>query len=217
MLNAIFRLIAITAGTLIFAVVAVVFVRWAGLRQTFSPPAHPWYAMDTWSFQKASPELICDLAKPLNTEGITWLKIFYHQRAWTLGCDPAVSISDRIANSPQKNWLIEVDSVDTPPLDELMALLTPLDENKSFAIYSGSQRVARYLRKKSPQWLYAADAASLVRLHLFSSLWIETMLDFWPDFVLQVPEDNNTRLSTREARELERRKKRVILLPNASL
>lgn len=216
LLNAILRLVAITIGTLVVCFVAVLFVRWAGEKQTYAPPAHPWYEISAWEFRQPPKEVLCEEKMAIPDEGIAWLKVFYREGQWTLGCDGKVSIEEKIKNSPQKNWLIEVDSVDGEPLDKLIGMLSPLDSKKNFGIYSSSQRVARYLRKKSPQWLYAADAASLVRLHLFSSFWIETMLEFWPDFVLQFPDDKNTRLSTREAQELERRKKRVILLPSRS-
>ena len=70
---------------------------------------------------------------------------------------------------------------------------------------------SRFLRKKGPQWLFAADPASLVRMQLFTSLWIETAVDFWPDFVIAANDASlPTRLTERLARELERRHKRIV-------
>ncbi len=216
MLAAIFRLFTITLGTLIVTGLALLSIRWAGLRQTHSPPVHPWYSLSTWDFRQPTPEENCNKEREIPTDGIAWLKVFYKDGRWELSCEGvSLSLADKIAQSQQQNWLIEVGSIDLGPLDDLIKDLSQFDKNKNFAIYSSSQRVARYLRKKSPQWLFAADAASLVRLHLFSSMGIETILEFWPDFVLQFPDDKVTSLSPREVQELERRQKRVIVLPNS--
>ncbi len=215
MLSAIFRLFSITIGTLIATALAILFVRWAGLRQTHSPPAHPWFAQATWDFRQPTPDETCSKERKIPADGIAWLKVFYQDGRWVLGCEGAgMPLEEKLAQSPQQNWLIEVGAIDLGPLDDLIKDLNQFDKNKNFAIYSSSQRVARYLRKKSPQWLFAADAASLVRLHLFASFGIETILEFWPDFVLQFPGDKVTSLSPREVQELERRQKRVIVLPN---
>ncbi|MGE0527460.1 MAG: hypothetical protein AB7P49_10385, partial [Bdellovibrionales bacterium] len=83
------------------------------------------------------------------------------------------------------------------------------DARKKFAVYTSSQRAARFLRKKAPQWLFAADTASLLRFQIFSNLWIETAMDFWPDFVI-VPQTGFPALTAREVEELKRRHKRII-------
>lgn len=214
---AIFRLFIITVATVLFTVLALLSIRWAGLRQNYSPPSHSWFSISQWQFRVPSPDEACDPNGIIPEQDIAWLKVTYKDEQWRLACKNEVALlADKIATSKQKDWLIEVGSIDLGPLDRLLAVLTPFDKNKNFAIYSESQRVARYLRKKSPQWLFAADAASLIRLHLFSAFGIETILEFWPDFVLQFPEDKVTRLSARETQELERRHKRVIVLPNNS-
>lgn len=217
MLGAILRLVLISAATLFFSFMAITAIRWAGLRQNFAPPAHAWYTLPDWQLTKVDSQQLCSGNKQLEVDGIAWLRVFYRDGVWTLGpsCETkGTAIKDALERTKEKNWLIEIESVDTQPLDALIEQLSALDKEKNFGIYSESQRVARYLRKKSPQWLYAADAASLVRLHMFSSLWLEPILEFWPDFIIQYPDDKATRLTAREAAEMERRKKRVILLPN---
>jgi hypothetical protein len=48
----------------------------------------------------------------------------------------------------------------------------------------------------------------LVRLQMFESLWLETALDFWPDFVITPQAD--AELTSRAAQELQRRHKRIV-------
>lgn len=217
MWSAIFRLFTITVATLVVTGMALVFVRWTGLRQSYSAPSHPWFSQSQWEFRQPTAKEKCDPSAGVPEQDFAWLKVIYEGEQWRLPCEnmnSSVPLSEVLAGSKQKDWLIEVGSIDLGPLDRLIEDLNQFDKNKNFAIYSESQRVARYLRKKSPQWLFAADAASLVRLHLFSAFGIETILEFWPDFVLQFPDDKVTRLSAREVQELERRHKRVIVLPN---
>ena len=59
--------------------------------------------------------------------------------------------------------------------------------------------------------LFAADSASLVRLRTFESLWVESAMDFWPDFVISsFTAKDAPQVDTRMAAELERRKKPVV-------
>jgi ribonuclease HI len=134
----------------------------------------------------------------------------YANGAWIVKCEPDKPLADVISRSPHRNWLLFVDSIETLHLDALTQALEPLEKTHSFGIYTHSQMVARYLRKKAPQWVYAADSATLLRLHIFSSFWIETSFDFWPDFIVQSRGDKASQLSEREMSELKRRKKRVI-------
>lgn len=214
MISAIQRLILISVITVFVTFLAVFFVRWAGLKQTFGEPSHPWFQMAEWRVLPVKSALVCTSPEKIADEGISWVKLSYHTEVWSLPACVGTSISDRIARSPQKNWILEIDSLDGKPLDSLIGLLSPMDKTKNFAIFSKSQRTARYLRKNAPQWLFAADSAALVRFHMFASLWVETALEFWPDFVVQIPDDKNSQFSPRELQELERRKKRVILLPS---
>ncbi len=215
MLSAVLRLLTITVGTLVATGLLLLLVRWAGLHQNHTAPSHPWFDIAEWKFRQPTREEACSKKGEIPAENIAWLKVRFADEQWYVACEgPPISVAEKITASEQKNWLIEVGAIDLGPLDKLIEDLSALDKKKNFAVYSSSQRVARYLRKKSPQWLFAADAASLVRLHLFASFGIETILEFWPDFVLQFPADKTTRLSPREVQELERRQKRVIVLPN---
>lgn len=212
MLSAINRLMLIIVATLAVCVAAVVFVRWMGSQQQFKEPPHAWFSLNTWTVVKVEP---CGSANAqVQPENVHWLRVHYTAQGWS-SCDNEFKTpAQAIAKYPQAaHWLVFVDSKETTNLDKLVQELTPLEKNKSFGIYTPSQIAARYLRKKAPQWVYGADAATLLRLHLFTSFWLETAFDFWPDFVIQMPGDKNSELSERELSELQRRKKRVIQHP----
>lgn len=209
MLGAINRLMLIIAATLGVCALGVVFVRWLGTQQQFAEPPHSWFQQRQWTVTKVDP-----CAEPLDVipERMLWLRVHYTASGWS-ACDQEFkSVSAAIQQFPTaSNWLLFVDSKETTNLDKLIAEIEPL--KKELGIYTPSQIAARYLRKKAPQWVYGADAATLLRLHLFTSFWIETAFDFWPDFVIQQAGDKNTDLSPRELSELQRRKKRVIQHP----
>lgn len=80
--------------------------------------------------------------------------------------------------------------------------LKDVSKSKAIGISSRAQKVVHYLRKKAPQWVYQADTSTLVRFHLFEAMWIETAVEFWPDFVVVDP-DEPAILETRALRELQ--------------
>lgn len=208
------RLLMISAATVAVTVAGLAFVRWLGLAQSFGEPPHPWFAMKEWRLYQPEAGEIC-LSKTLPSsvapDEIAWLTIKFKNGAWTLPCENGpLPPTDVLRNSRHSNWLLHVEAVETAHLNQLTESLSAFDKTKLFGVYSGSQTVARYLRKQAPQWLFAADAAALLRLHLFTSLWIETAFDFWPDFVVLKSDDKNAKLNERERHELERRHKRII-------
>lgn len=208
------RLLAISAVTLMMTVAGLTFVRWLGLAQSFGEPPHPWFAMKEWRIYQPEAGEIC-LSKTIPSsvapDEIVWLNVKFKNGSWSLPCENGpVAPAEVLRNSRHANWILHVDAFETVHLDALTESLNPFDKTKLFGVYTGSQSVARYLRKQAPQWLFAADAASLLRLHMFASLWIETAFDFWPDFVVLKSDDKNAKLSERERLELERRHKRII-------
>ena len=201
MFSGFLRLILISAGTLFFTALAIVFVRWMGSQQTFAPPPHPWFAFAEWHLYQPDPSEIC-LSKTLPSsvapDVIAWLPVRFKNGTWTLPCENGeLKPETLLQNSRHANWIVHVEAHETAHLDALVDALAAFDKEKSFGIHSGSQTVARYMRKKAPQWLFAADAASLLRLHMFASLWLETAFDFWPDFIVQYDSDKNTQFSER--------------------
>jgi hypothetical protein len=214
MLYAFFRLFVITVVLLILAVFAVVGVRWTGNQQNFQAPTHPWFQREFWAIYSPTAEELCTNPDLDQSPGKIWIvevPVKRHEDEWLIPCAKPVPIGEFLKHSVHKDFLLNVQAHDTWSLDELVTAVSAFDESKHFAVKTDSQKIAMFLRKKAPQWLYAADSASLVRLRTFESMWIETAMDFWPDFVIATftPKDA-PQIDTRMAAELERRKKRVL-------
>ncbi len=213
MIGALNRLLLISAATLCVTFLAVFFVRWAGSQQSYAPPPHPWFAMAEWKLYEPPPSELClskTVPSSVRPEWLAWVRVHNTPQGWSVKCENHLPLRTLLENSHHANWLVFVDGHDTTTLEPLLAEMSAFDKNKNFGVFTPAQIVARYLRKKAPQWVYAADAATMLRLHMWAGFWVETAFDFWPDFVVQTPGDKNTQLSERELRELQRRKKRVI-------
>lgn len=209
MLSAFIRLGLISLGSLIVIVLAVVFVRWMGFQQGFAEPSHPWYQQSQWNIEK--PSDVCSNFKQ-SPGAIAYANVHFHEGAWLVECRAGTLPLDQVLkNSPHPDWLLHVKANDSANLDNLVEIVGAHDATKKFGVMTDSQRASRFLRKKSPQWLFAADPASLLRLQIFSSLWIETAMDFWPDFVVATNDASlPTHLNVRMADELIRRHKRIV-------
>jgi hypothetical protein len=210
MIAAFVRLFLISVSTLIVMIFAVVMVRWMGFQQTFAPPPHPWLEQDFWRIYEPPLSELCGGKFSPADKVIVALPVERKLDQWQVPCPTPVSVREWFANSQHQDWLLELKASDTSYLDNLVEIVSSFDKQKHFGAQSSSQKVSRYLRKKAPQWLFAADSASLVRLQMFESLWIETAMDFWPDFVI------TTGLPERSAQELSRRKKRIIWLATST-
>ncbi len=184
----------------------------------YTAPSHPWFEWPHWRVETPAEDILCHSQQRVrisDPDTIFHVRVRAVDNRWIVNCpDKPMPLVDLLNRADAKNWLLTIEAKDTIGLDDLIRDLAPFDKEFRFAIHSPAQQVARYLRKKSPQWLFAADSATLLRLHMFTSLWLETAFDFWPDFVIQNPDDRNTDLSPRELAEIRRRNKRVILLPN---
>jgi hypothetical protein len=215
MLSAILRLLLITIGTLILAIFTLFLVRLLGLQQNFAPPEHKWFALKEWNIVAPSAENLCRLDVPIEKDQILEMPTRFRDGAWILDCpdkNVTILLKDALAKVTAVNILLQVNASDTQNLDNLVEIVGSFDSTRNFGLASISQKVTRVLRKKAPQWLFAADSASFLRLQLFTSLWIEPAMDFWPDFVI-VGRDEETkisRLSPRLVSELARRHKPII-------
>lgn len=214
MVAAVQRLVLISVGSLFLTFLAVVFMRWVGSQQMFVEPPHPWFSSAEWTVKNPDPESLCSKAKltGVRETDLVWLPLQHTGEEWRVRCSKNLPLREVLSAYRHSRWLLYVDSKETTRLDSLVATVQPFDKDKSFGVVAPSQIVARYLRKQAPQWVYAADAATLLRLHMFTSFWIETAFDFWPDFVVQTPGDKNSQFSERELSELQRRKKRVMTI-----
>lgn len=216
MFKAFARLGVITAVSLIVIILAVFSVRQLGELQVFAEPPHPWFQQRTWRIYTPKVEELCAKNFDPEPDWLIQLPLKFENGAWHVPCpEKSRALNEFLSHSEHTNWVLRPDATDTTYLDKLVETVGSFDTNKRFAVFSHSQRVARYLRKKAPQWLYAADNASLVRLQMFESLWLETALDFWPDFVI-TSQSGESELSKRSARELGRRHKRIVWDANNS-
>lgn len=211
MFQAVLRLALITLGTLILVFFALFFMRWMGSQQAFQAPPHPWFDQPEWKVVEPDASSACHPKIP--EDWIAYISVRKSKGDWWVQCQEPKLLNDVLNESPTRQWLLRVDANETSDLDKFVEIVSKHDQSKVFGIQARSQTVARYLRKKSPQWVYAADTASLLRLHLFTSLWLETAMEFWPDFVIATSNpdlETGGELHPREADEIKRRQKRVL-------
>lgn len=214
MFAAVTRLAAITLAVLILTVLAVVFVRWVGGHQQFHQPPHAWFEQDTWTMVVTPVSEMCATPPAAEDNRIFILPVINggKEAGWQVPCDgKPKALGDFLAGTSHADWVIFIEAKDTPDLDQLIETLSGFDKDKRFAIHAPAQKVARYIRQKGPQWLYAADTASLLRLHFFASLYMAPAMEFWPDFVIASENrEDGSHLTEREASELRRRNKRIV-------
>ena len=209
MFQALLKLILITGLTLLLGFFAVFVIRQMGLQQNFSATNHPWEQQRFWWVYAPSAEELCQTKDLPSAPWILLLPLQRQEQNWVIPCAQPQLVQDFLAHQSHTDWLLHIRTHDTWGLDELVDKVSTFDQNKRFGVLSESQKAAVYLRKKAPQWLYAADGASLLRFRLFESLWIESAMEFWPDFIVTSAKDS-FRLDERGVAELQRRKKRVL-------
>lgn len=211
MISAFLRLILIAVCAAFVAILGVFTVREIGFRQAFVAPPHAWFSRPNWDVYKAPTKDLCgtELAKHAGGRIIA-AQLEYRDEKWGVECSNA-GLKGFLLARPEVDWLFDVEIDDNLVLQALVKELEPFDQLKHFAITSSLPRTIRILRKEAPQWLFAADPALLTRFHLFSSLWIETSLEFEPDFVIADDLPNSPyNLSQREVDELKRRSKAIL-------
>ncbi len=216
MIRAFAKLIALTALTSILAVLAAVFVRWMGFQQDFKAPPHPWFDQASWKIYSPEAEDLCaggnlDLQLP-GKNWIVTVPILRKGDDWLIPCATPLTLDKFLSGQAHTDWILNIRAHDTWSLDKLVDIVVPFEKDKRFAVITGSQKVAVFLRKKAPQWLFAADRTVLARFRVFESLWIETAMEFWPDFVITSFNEkaDGFRIDERGAAELLRRHKRII-------
>jgi hypothetical protein len=197
------RLGIISLVSLIVIIFTVFLVRTLGFQQGFAVPSHPWFALDFWTVYE--PADICSNFKQPAPDAMILARVKFVEGDWLLDCKERLTLDQLLKSSAHPHWILNVKTNDSGNLDKLVEIVGSHDRQKKFAFASNSQRASRFLRKKGPQWLFAADHASLLRMQMFTSLWIETAMDFWPDFVIA-----GSDMTERLARELGRRHKRII-------
>src|SRR6185312_4119535 len=113
MLQALVKMIAVVIGVSILGFLAVVLVRWMGMRQVFQAPPHPWMNQAQWQVLKPSLEVICSGAALTPAPG--WIVMLPIARdisssddEWFVPCPRHTPLVDYIKMQPQKDWLFDV-------------------------------------------------------------------------------------------------------------
>ena len=214
MVNAVLRLVLLALGFLILAFFVVIALRYMGLHQSFTAPSHPWFEREFWGIYNSAPNDLCqnpDLDQKPGQNWIVTIPLKRHEEEWLIPCTNPMSLTEFLKRTKHRDFLLNILAHDTWSLDKLVEIIKPYDETKHFAVTTDSQKVAMFLRKKAPQWLFAADSSSLLRLRTFESFYIESVIDFWPDFVISnLSLKDKLQIDERTAAELLRRKKRLI-------
>ena len=205
------RLCAITLGTLLVVGIGVLFVRSMGSHQHYEAPPHPWFQQTEWVFQTPAKADLCGSVSgwPPNLKWV--IQLTHNREQWLGPCDE--TFDQTLSRLKGKHLLFKIAAHESMALNGwLDQLITALEHaGVEAAVWAPSQKIARYLRHREPGWLFAADSGALLRLHLFTSLGIESAMDFWPDFVVaSAKSDDGSVLSAREEAELHRRHRRVI-------
>jgi hypothetical protein len=208
------RLFLISVAVIMLAFFSLLGARWMGYQQSFQPPSHPWFERDFWAVYSPTAEEVCN--KLDLSPGPNWIveiPLKPTKEDWQIPCAKPLALTDFLKRTKVADILLNIQAHDTWGLDRLVEITAPYDATKRFAVTTEAQKVAIFLRKKAPQWLFAAEASSLVRLRAFESFYIESAMDFWPDFVISEfnPAKNPLlQIDERMATELARRKKRIL-------
>lgn len=217
MLKALFKLVAITVGVGILSVLAVFLIRSMASHQVFKAPPHVWFEQATWNILNvhtpAQLEALCeaeDVDKLVpSANWIITVPLRRYQEEWRIPCKQPKLLGEFLKGQKHRDWILRLNTSDTWGLEKLIEVVAPFEQNMRFGVIAESQKVSIFLRKKAPEWLYAADSASLLRFRMFQSLGIDTAMEFWPDFVI-AGNSENMRLDAYGASELQRRQKRII-------
>jgi len=211
MFHAILRIGLVTLAVVLVIVGLITMARVAG-RQVGQVPPHPWFEKPTWDVRAPAAEALCAHGSPAATDAIYLLPVRKSAAHWQVSCAAAPTLENFLAESNHRDWLFEIEAGAGEDLDNFVDIVNGV-AGLRVGVLAHSQRAARSLRKKMPGWVFAADDASLLRLHMFTSLYLESVFDFWPDFVIA---DGGGRshgareLQPREVVEVQRRRKRVL-------
>lgn len=212
-MSAFLRLVLITVISVIFLGAGLLGLRIAGSLQSFEKVHHPWMERNFLLIlnkecslaglersQQEQPDAILTLnLKPKEDE------------TWEVECEPAYPLGEVLRKMPKGSFIFNINSSGDLGFENLKRDLKALENNRSVGLMSPSHTVSKRLRKEFPQWLFGADPTTLVKLHLYEALFIETMADVWPDFFVTGPDPRAPEfLAARLVQELVRRKKLII-------
>lgn len=222
------RLLGLSLIVLALGAGASLMLRWMGAQQQFLAVDHPWMKEAAWRVARLAPDH-CDAAGlddllALDANWVVWIdlqptaengfKIVCPAKPFEMG--PASdgpllkAIVEKLAAKPV---IFNVRALDPGSAGRFLDELTGFtDKKRDVGIASPSQSLLRTLRKRRPDWLYAADASTWAKLKIFSTIGIESAADLWPDFFVASSEKQDPGFfSLAAAKEISRRKKVILL------
>lgn len=218
-LHAAMRLVFIFTATIIMGILALFILGHLGRQQSFAPPHHPWASQsflliikdkcepsEISNSESAQPDAIYEIKVALSSDFI-----------WQVQCATNYPLSDLLARLPRASLLFDIQGKSNLEISALTKILGQIQTNPSVGVMSSSHVVSKLLRKEFPQWLFGADPTTLVKARFFTSLFIESMADLWPDFVIiQAQSRASEKLHPRLIEELRRRKKIILWADDGS-
>lgn len=209
MLNAILKVVGISLVTVILCAGIVLMTRVNAFRQTAQVPPHAWFEHPTWDIAAPAIDQWCaNPTGPRSAGEILMLPVRKTPTQWEVACPAHLSLEAALKRAQPADVLFEIEAGAPEDLDNFVDIVTN-SSVKRVGVHAASQRAARHLRKKEPGWVFAADDPSVLRLHMFTAMYLEPAIDFWPDFVLADAGDQNG-FNAREVTELHRRLKRIV-------
>jgi hypothetical protein len=212
-----------------FGLFIIALLRFTGMQKIPPISTHPWAQMKPWKVVRLTSDT-CDVKglKNListNPKAFIWLDVRRSATQWEIVC-PEKTLYEIVKEQPSsftleqalplvKNQGVIFNGRVREPLSsgEFLRILTEWAPDKTdIGIASASQGWLHDLRKKRPQWMFAADVATWTKLKLFSMIGAEPALELGADFFVTSlsPNDPNA-FTAASAKEIARRKKPLLL------
>jgi hypothetical protein len=226
------RLLSLTAIAIVMALTAMMGLRWLGSQEKFSPSRHPWMNGSPWRLARLAPTP-CDqgaLGELLRLDEAwkIWLDVRQNpMHDWTIVCPEHPFALDGAGRQPEKplrlkdvlgqlrnrGVIFNVMALDMPAANSFLQTIESwAGKREDIGIASPVQSLLRELRKKRPEWLFAADSSTWTKLKMYSGFGIETAVDLWPDFFIASDDPAAPNFfSIPAANEIARRNKALLL------
>jgi hypothetical protein len=233
--NPLFRLFGVTLMVLFMGTGVLSILRWMGTQNPGFAGHHAWMQKPFWKIAQLEPTNCTDAGVKelltLDPSWMIWIDVSLdHNNQWHLICPAKTLFSVQMATDTQpllapllpllaaRAIIFNVHALDSSYGAGFIRTLGDWTDKKvDIGIATASQSLVRDLRKKQPEWLFAADGATWSKLKLFTAFHMESVADLWADFyVASFEEDAPNSFSLETAREIMRRKKVLILEWNES-
>lgn len=208
-MKALRRLIFITLTTLITLILGVLTARQIGQLQAPSQFKH--HLLNTGPWVAATAEVFTTQLSETSTRLLYLNARWSGENQWVISANNS-PFPAAVDNQLYDGLLIDVTGTKNGDANKLIQLIDALNFAEQIAITSSSPSILNEIRKLKPLWLYGADSISLIRYKVFSALFLETVIDIKPDFVIASADPHSPRhLDSRLHNELRRRGKKILL------